>query len=171
MPRASAAARKKDAELLQKLESHPVLRRLRSGQQKVVVLVGAGVSASAGIPDFRSPGTGLYYNLDKYDLPEPEAVFSLEFFRKNPVPFTLLAKELWPADDAKPTAAHLFVRLLELKGCWHERQAAGLRSWLFRGRQKPLAILSPSCCKLTRRTLWLTVGYFAVMCVCVCVCV
>ena len=40
--------------------------------KNVVVLCGAGISVSAGIPDFRTPGTGLYDNLQKYDLPRPE---------------------------------------------------------------------------------------------------
>jgi hypothetical protein len=38
----------------------------------IVVLAGAGISVSAGIPDFRSPGTGLYDNLQKYELPDPQ---------------------------------------------------------------------------------------------------
>ena len=49
--------------------------------QNVIVMLGAGASVSAGIPDFRTPGTGLYDNLQRYNLPFPEAVFSIEFFR------------------------------------------------------------------------------------------
>ena len=45
---------------------------------------GAGLSVSAGIPDFRSPGFGLYANLDQYNLPYPEAIFEITYFRKNP---------------------------------------------------------------------------------------
>ena len=36
---------------------------------------------SAGIPDFRSPGTGLYSQLQKYNLERPEDVFDLEHYR------------------------------------------------------------------------------------------
>jgi NAD-dependent SIR2 family protein deacetylase len=37
---------------------------------------------AAGIPDFRSPGTGLYSKLEKYNLPYPEAIFELSYFKK-----------------------------------------------------------------------------------------
>lgn len=35
---------------------------------------------AAGIPDFRSPKSGLYDNLEEYNLPYPTAVFSIDFF-------------------------------------------------------------------------------------------
>ena len=49
--------------------------------KNIVVMTGAGLSTAAGIPDFRSPGTGLYDNLQKYDLPSPQAIFEINFFR------------------------------------------------------------------------------------------
>ena len=64
----------------------------RKGVTRVVCMCGAGISVAAGIPDFRSPGTGLYDNLAKYRLPHPQAVFELDFFRRNPEPFYQLAK-------------------------------------------------------------------------------
>eukprot|EP00588_Corethron_pennatum_P019318 CAMPEP_0194319468 /NCGR_PEP_ID=MMETSP0171-20130528/15905_1 /TAXON_ID=218684 /ORGANISM="Corethron pennatum, Strain L29A3" /LENGTH=379 /DNA_ID=CAMNT_0039076681 /DNA_START=280 /DNA_END=1419 /DNA_ORIENTATION=+ len=94
-------------------------RKLSDGKlKKILVLSGAGISCSAGIPDFRTPGTGLYDNLQKYDLPFAEAVFDLDFYRRNPRPFVSLARELWPRKRGghKPTLAHCFLRLLERKG-------------------------------------------------------
>lgn len=70
----------------------------------------------AGIPDFRSPGTGLYDNLQKYNLPYPEAIFSIQYYRNNPEPFVSLAKELWPGITFSPTLTHSFLRLLCDKG-------------------------------------------------------
>lgn len=70
---------------------------------------------AAGIPDFRSPNTGLYANLDKYKLPHPQAIFEINFFKENPEPFFVLAKELLP-EGFKPTVSHYFIRLLHEKG-------------------------------------------------------
>ncbi|THH27995.1 hypothetical protein EUX98_g6190 [Antrodiella citrinella] len=83
--------------------------------KNVIVMLGAG------IPDFRSPETGLYANLARLNLPYPEAVFEINFFRSNPRPFYTLAKELMPG-KFRPTLTHSFVRLLAahslLKKCF-----------------------------------------------------
>ena len=46
-------------------------QHLRSGE-RASSSCAAQASVSAGIPDFRTPGTGLYDNLQKYSLPRPE---------------------------------------------------------------------------------------------------
>jgi len=83
--------------------------------KRVIVMCGAGISTSAGIPDFRTPGTGLYDNLQRFDLPNPEAVFDIEFFKRKPAAFYELAKEMWPG-NYDPTPTHYFLKLLNDKG-------------------------------------------------------
>ncbi|KAI3354522.1 hypothetical protein L3Q82_019033, partial [Scortum barcoo] len=102
--------------VLDELTLEGVAQYIKSGKCKnILCMVGAGISTSAGIPDFRSPGTGLYANLQKYNLPYPEAIFQIDYFKKHPEPFFALAKELYPG-QFKPTVCHYFMKLLKDKG-------------------------------------------------------
>ena len=83
--------------------------------RSVIVMVGAGMSVAAGIPDFRTPGSGLYDNLQAYGLPYPEAIFDVSYFPNHPAPFYRLCAELWPG-QYQPTAAHRFVKALHDRG-------------------------------------------------------
>ncbi|KAH8928352.1 NAD-dependent deacetylase sirtuin-2 [Atractiella rhizophila] len=81
----------------------------------VIIMSGAGISTSCGIPDFRSPETGLYHNLQKYNLPHPQAIFEINYFVDHPEAFFQLAKELYPGNFT-PSLTHFFFVLLHKKG-------------------------------------------------------
>lgn len=73
----SALSEAKQAEVFQ--GERPTLRNFAKGIldgrfNKLVVVVGAGMSCAAGLPDFRSPKTGLYSRLKMLDLPTPQVV-------------------------------------------------------------------------------------------------
>lgn len=58
-----------------------------------VLLLCPQVSVSCGIPDFRSRD-GIYARLavDFPDLPDPQAMFDIDYFRRDPRPFFKFAK-------------------------------------------------------------------------------
>ncbi|XP_015259585.1 PREDICTED: NAD-dependent protein deacetylase sirtuin-3-like isoform X1 [Cyprinodon variegatus] len=93
-----------------------VARLVKLGRcRNVLVVAGAGISTPSGIPDFRTPGTGLYANLEKYNIPYPEAIFNIDYFSNDPQPFFSLAKALYPGCH-RPNYIHYFIRMLHLKG-------------------------------------------------------
>ncbi|OMH85801.1 NAD-dependent histone deacetylase Sir2 [Zancudomyces culisetae] len=82
--------------------------------KKMMVLTGAGVSVSCGIPDFRS-ATGIYQQLaEEYGLDEPQQMFDMEYFIENPSLFYSFARQVYP-DNYEPSPSHHFIKLLEEK--------------------------------------------------------
>ncbi|KAI8576481.1 hypothetical protein K450DRAFT_256930 [Umbelopsis ramanniana AG] len=81
--------------------------------KNIMVLTGAGVSVSCGIPDFRSE-TGIYARLDEFDLDDPQQMFDIHYFRENPQIFYSFAREIYPS-NFEPSPSHQFVKLLEEK--------------------------------------------------------
>ena len=82
--------------------------------QAAVCLTGAGISTHSGIPDFRSPQSGMWSQTN------PMEVASLFGFRQNPRAFYdwvyPLARLML---DAEPNAAHRVIAALEQNGHLH----------------------------------------------------
>jgi NAD-dependent deacetylase sirtuin 2 len=78
------------------------------------MLAGAGISVKSGIPDFRSPGTGLYHNIKKYNLTNPDLLFNRNYIKSNPRPFYSLVKE-FISKDYSPSISHYLSVLFNKK--------------------------------------------------------
>jgi NAD-dependent deacetylase len=80
--------------------------------QVTVALTGAGISTSAGIPDFRGP-KGLYVTR-QYD---PDKVFDYHSFRRDPEPFYEFARDFIELETKlKPTLTHKVLARMESEG-------------------------------------------------------
>ena len=84
--------------------------------KRILVLTGAGISVSCGIPDFRSEN-GLYHQIrDRYpDLHDPQLMFDIEYFHHDHRPFFDLARQIFPSNFS-PSPTHRFIKLLESHG-------------------------------------------------------
>ncbi len=76
-----------------------------------VALTGAGSSTPSGIPDFRSPGSGMWSRFD------PMEVASLRSFRRDPKRFyTWIRPMIQQLMTAKPNPLHLTLAKMEADG-------------------------------------------------------
>ncbi len=87
------------------------LAELIRAADSVVALTGAGISVPSGIPDFRSPGTGLWENVD------PMAVAHIDAFQRDPEGFWAFYGERFQTLEHKhPNRAHEVLAELEEAG-------------------------------------------------------
>ena len=87
------------------------LAELLGQSRRAVALTGAGVSVPSGIPDFRTPETGLWANVD------PMEVAHIEVFERDPERFWSYYRPRFETlGDKEPNRAHAALAKLERRG-------------------------------------------------------
>jgi NAD-dependent protein deacetylase/lipoamidase len=92
-------------------EERARLAELVRSARSVVALTGAGISVPSGIPDFRTPRTGLWERVD------PMEVAHIDAFRADPVRFWSFYGERFASlGGRQPNGAHRALVALEARG-------------------------------------------------------
>ena len=101
---------------LESLDIKGLANYIKNGYcKKILILTGAGISVKSGIPDFRSPGTGIYDNIKNYNVSKPELLFNRSYIKQDPKPvFTLIKQFL--SKEYEPSNAHYLSVLFKNKG-------------------------------------------------------
>jgi NAD-dependent deacetylase len=87
------------------------LAALIADSGRTVALTGAGISVPSGIPDFRSPGTGLWENVN------PLEVATIDAFHRDTKRFWDFYRPRFAAlGDVRPNPAHAALAELERRG-------------------------------------------------------
>lgn len=94
-------------------EKAKICARMIGEARTIVLLSGAGMSTSAGIPDFRGP-QGLYR---RAGISNSELIFDISYFDRDPSLFYSFHTEfLESLETVEPTFGHRFFSALEEKG-------------------------------------------------------
>ncbi|MEA2022488.1 MAG: NAD-dependent deacylase, partial [Candidatus Caldatribacteriota bacterium] len=87
------------------------IAELIRNSKNAVILTGAGVSTGSGIPDFRTPGKGLWEKINPYE------VTSIDAFYENPQRFYYFYRpRIEMLSRVLPNPAHKAIAQLELMG-------------------------------------------------------
>jgi NAD-dependent deacetylase len=88
-----------------------LLAELIRSAGSVVALTGAGISVPSGIPDFRTPGTGIWEHVD------PMEVAHIDAWRRDPERFwSFYGQRFQTLGDKRPNGAHAALAELEDRG-------------------------------------------------------